>query len=368
MSSLRRVLIVQPYGIGDLLFITPVLRALRLIPTVERVDLLLGSRTDILIRSNPHVDDLEVVNKDLFHRRSPLENAKEILKLGKKLKGRRYDLLLDYSLRGEYAFFSQFFLGIPKRAGFNYKRRGFFHTHRLALPNGFAGEHVVDYVCDLAELAGIPVEDRFLEYYPEGDTRQEAQGILRSKLGGSQERFLVVSPGGGESWGKDAHFKRWPARFFGEFIERLSRPLGIRHAVILGSAGERGLAEELKKNCSISCVNLAAETSLAISAAILEKASYFVGNDGGLLHIAHALRIPVIGFYGPVDPVVYGPYPASDDAVAIVKEDLACRPCYQKFRYQSDCPHRDCLQALTPEEAFQFLRKKGFLKGVLQPS
>ena len=50
---IRRVLVVQPYGIGDLLFITPVLRALRLIPTVERVDLMIGSRTRAVIQGNP---------------------------------------------------------------------------------------------------------------------------------------------------------------------------------------------------------------------------------------------------------------------------------------------------------------------------
>ena len=63
MKSLRRVLIVQPYGIGDLLFLTPVFRALRLIPTVERVDLLLGSRTETVVRANPHVDNFYSIDK-----------------------------------------------------------------------------------------------------------------------------------------------------------------------------------------------------------------------------------------------------------------------------------------------------------------
>ena len=70
MKSLRRVLIVQPYGIGDLLFLTPVLRALRVMPTVEKVDLLLGSRTESVVRANPHVDQIYSIDKDLFHRRS----------------------------------------------------------------------------------------------------------------------------------------------------------------------------------------------------------------------------------------------------------------------------------------------------------
>ena len=233
MKSLRRVLVVQPYGIGDLLFVTPVLRALRLLPSVEKVDLILGSRTDIVVKQNPHIDEIFSVDKDLFHRQGNSKTFSDVIALGKKLRANRYDLLLDYSMRGEYAFFGQFFLGVPKRAGFNYKRRGFFHTHRLAIPKGFHGRHVADYFCDLAERAGIRVEDRFLEFYLSDSDRLQAQQLLQEKfkryqvprslvpqyLVPSGEKYIAVSAGGGESWGKDAHFKRWPPAFFAELID-----------------------------------------------------------------------------------------------------------------------------------------------------
>ncbi|HXV27626.1 MAG TPA: hypothetical protein VD913_01540, partial [bacterium] len=57
--------------------------------------------------------------------------------------------------------------------------------------------------------------------------------------------------------------------------------------------------------------------------------------------------------YGPVDPEIYGPYPVSPRTLAIIKEGLECRPCYQRFRYNSACSGRECLQQLTPEEAWQ---------------
>ena len=62
---------VQPYGLGDMLFITPVLRALRLVSSVERVDLLIGSRTKEIIASNPHVNDIYVIDKDKMPRWQP---------------------------------------------------------------------------------------------------------------------------------------------------------------------------------------------------------------------------------------------------------------------------------------------------------
>ena len=348
--SPRRVLIVQPYGIGDLLFLTPVLRALRLCPTVETVDLLLGSRTEAVVRSNPHIDKIYTIDKDRFHRQKKWDAWRETFELGRELAGRHYDLLLDYSLRGEYAFFSQFFLGIRRRAGFSYKNRGFFHNIRLPLPDGFAGRHVADYVCDLAEAAGIRVRDRFLEFYTTPRDREAAEIILKEKFQMLPQNVLAVSAGGGESWGADAHFKRWPPAFFAELINHLKGEFNIDAVAILGSRREKEIGEEVKRGLQVPCQNFSGEISLETAAAMIEKAALFIGNDGGLVHLASALHRPVMAFYGPVDPKVYGPYPERPGAAAIYKEGLECRPCYQRFRYNSACVTRECLQQLTPRE------------------
>ena len=360
MNPIRRVLIVHPYGIGDLLFITPVLRALRLLPGIEKIDLLLGSRTDAVVRANPHVDDIMIVDKDLFHRQGKWKTFTDVRRLAARLGKEHYDLLLDYSMRGEYAFFSRFFLGIPRRAGFDYKRRGFFHNIRLPIPDGFRGRHVADYFCDLAEMAGIPVKDRHFEFYVTEQDREEVRTLLAGKTGYDAKRFFVIAPGGGESWGKDAHFKQWPAHFFAELASGLKIRYGMESAVILGSGNEKEKAEELAGALKFPALNLCGRTSLGATAVLIQQSAFFLGNDGGLMHLAHALRVPVIAFFGPVDPQVYGPYPASQNAAVIIKEDLDCRPCYQKFRYKSDCTHRNCLQALTPQEAAALLDAKQF--------
>lgn len=365
MKPLRRVLVVHPYGIGDLLFATPVLRALRLVPTVEKVDLLLGSRSDSAVRSNPHVDEIFVIDKDRLRREGRIRAFRELAALAWRLRDNHYDALLDYSQRDEYGFLAQFLWGIGLRAGFGYKRRGRFYTRRFPVPEGFSARHAVDYYCDLAEFAGIPVDDRFLEFYLTPEEREFAGRLLEQRLGEKWPRFIAVSPGGGDSWGRDAGFKRWPAGFFAQLIGRLSEILGIRHAVIFGSPGEKALGLELEKRLEkIACVNLTGEISLPQAAAVISRASLFTGNDGGLVHIAHALRVPLIAFYGPVDPAVYGPYPASARAAAVFKEGLDCRPCYKKFRYNQACEKRECLRELTPDEVMAVLEKKNFISGL----
>jgi lipopolysaccharide heptosyltransferase II len=361
------------------------MRALRLIPTVETIDLLLGSRTREVVEHNPHINDIFVVDKDHAHRQTWLANLRDAWKLGRELRAKHYDLILDYSLRREHAFFGRFFLGIPRCAGFAYKKRATFHNIRCPLPEAFWKRHAVDFYCDLAEAAGIPVEDRFLEYYfpaplspVEAEVADKPHSPLKeSKVNGTSpgnlqseenecqdklkllpERFLAVAPGGGDSWGKEASFKRWPVKYFAELIKKLQAERNIHGVAILGSRSERGLCEELQAMIKPPSVVLAGETRLAQTAMVLKKSALFVGNDGGLVHLAHALHVPLVAFYGPVPPEVYGPYPASPDAVAIFKQGLECRPCYYKFRYNKECQTIACLKDLSVDEALATLEKK----------
>lgn len=358
MKSIRRILIAQPYGIGDALFITPILRALRVLPTVEKVDLLLGSRTEAIFRNNPHVDEIFHIDKAKWHEGGTRQRLADLISLGRRLVN-RYDTLIDFSLQREYSFYSQFLFHIPRRVGFNYKGRGTFLTKSIPL-EGFEGRHVVDFYADLMKLLEIDVEDRFLEFYLSSEAREEASEILGKKSISGSNRFITVCPGGGESWGKDAVFKRWPVSHFVELVNSLKQKIDFEEVLILGSRGERQLGEEIQRDSGLPVVNFCGEISLETSAALLEKSVLFLANDGGLVHLAHALHVPLIAFYGPVDPRVYGPNPRSPQAVPIMRKELPCRPCYTKFRYNSLCVDRECLTELRPESVMETLHQKNF--------
>jgi len=366
---------------GDALFMTPLLRALRTLPTIETVDLLLGSRTEPIFRNNPHIDQIFSVDKGKWHAAGPRELFKEVFSLWRNLRGRRYDLLIDFSLQREYGFYAGFFLGIPRRIGFNFRKRGIFLTESFPLPKGFEGAHVVDFYCELGKFVGLEIEDRFLEFYLSREDEEEAEKILRRPLtlpspqrgeGGGEgrniSRFVAVAPGGGESWGKDASLKRWPVVHFVEMLSLLKERIDFEGVLVLGSREERELGEEIERASSFPVRNLCGELSVGGSAALLKRALVFLANDSGLVHLAPALGIPLIALYGPVNPQVYGPYPLAPHTVAVVREKLPCRPCYSRFRYNSACPDRECLSALFPEEVVEFLDRKNFWSAVGYPS
>ncbi|MBI4431187.1 MAG: glycosyltransferase family 9 protein [Candidatus Omnitrophica bacterium] len=355
------VLLVNPFGIGDVLFTVPLLKALRK-NGVKRIDVILGSRTGEVLRHTPYVDEIISIDKDGLKQSSFWKVASYIIRLLIKLRARRYDTLIDLSLTREYAFWSAFVLGIRRRAGFDYKGRGIFLTERIRMSEGFTGKHVMEFYKDLAALLSLDISEFHLEWHTNSDEERTAFDKVSQAGLDTVLPFLAVAPGGGASWGKDAVFKQWAPEKFARFLFYLSREWEVGCAVIIGSEDEKGLAARLKQSCPLNIFDLTGKLSIGETAALVRKSICFVGNDGGLLHLAKAVGRPTISIFGPVDDRIYGPFPKVDEDAVIFHRRLDCRPCYRKFRYRSDCEHRACLTELGVDEALRQLKEQPFIQ------
>jgi heptosyltransferase-2 len=92
-------------------------------------------------------------------------------------------------------------------------------------------------------------------------------------------------------------------------------------------------------------INLAGRTTLRRLLAVIAEASLFVTNDTGPMHMANALRVPIVAVFGPTEPKATAPF---HPPAWVLKKDAPCWPClYRK------CPfdHR-CMTSITPEDAF----------------
>ncbi len=364
-KPVKRVLLIHPFGIGDALFMTPVIDALKQ-AGAEKIDLLLGSRTKAVFEHNPSVDEIFVVDRDKIRSQSTFRNILETAKLVLKLRKNRYDHLFDFSLARQYAFFAFLFLNIPKRIGFHYKRRGIFLTHRMVLEKSFSGKHVIEYYLELLKFVSIRPSTRSIQLSITKENEDEAEGVLRKE--NVPPFFAVAVPGGGESWGKDARLKRWPTAHFAKLFELIDKDKSLGSApfkvVILGGKSESELAESLKALNPGRFINLAGKLPLLASAAVLKRARLLVANDGGLVHVAAAVGTPTIALFGPVDPKVYGPYPLHPARIAVTNDGPECRPCYQNMRYNSACEHVECLTGLSPDGIFYRLSESGFFERI----
>ena len=164
---------------------------------------------------------------------------------------------------------------------------------------------------------------------------------------------LVVLHPGTSAFGR---FKRWPAERFGELATALREKVGARCAVTHGP-GEDALVEEV-----VAASNGAGRALplLSISRLIelLRRADLVVAGDTGPLCIAALLQRPVVGIFGPKDPVIYGPYGTRSQ---IVTAEVECRPCTRR-----KCDHVRCIMGIevgSVLEAAERLLEKAITSG-----
>jgi len=361
---MKRVLLVNPYGIGDVLFATPLLKTLKETANPERIDVLLGSRTAGVLENNSNVDNIYSLDKDELKALSSLQRAWKIYQFYKVLKKNKYDVFIDLSLTREYAFFAKYYLRIPTRVGFDYKKRGCFLNSKEALPDGFFKKSVPRYYSDLLKRLSIASPEKLeMEFTVRTSVLKQMEERIRAKGILKGARFITVSAGGGASWGKDAHFKQWQPRYFRELIEKIHLLFPLDAVLYVGSRTDDLLNHEVSKGLKITAIHLADYLSLEETAACLKLSRFALLNEGGLCHLAATQKTPLISLVGPVDEKVYAP--VGDHLQLLIKrDDLECRPCYQRFRYQADCEHRACLTELTPAEAYRHITQSHFLQNL----
>jgi heptosyltransferase III len=134
-----------------------------------------------------------------------------------------------------------------------------------------------------------------------------ALGAAEAVLGADQGPILALGPG--------SNFigKQWPAERFATLARRLcsgGSPIAGARVVILGAPEDRATGAEITEslgNDGITAIDLTARVDLLACAAALARATLFVGNDSGLMHMAAASGISTLGLFGPSNEAVYGP-------------------------------------------------------------
>lgn len=348
---MKKILIANIFGIGDILFTTPLISNLKNAFEHLEVDYLCNARSKEVAECIPGINRVLVYEKDAFRalwKRSKKKFFSEALGLFKEIKNGKYDAVFDFTLSREFGLV--FMLsGIEKRIGLDYKKRGVFLTDKLPL-EGFEGRHVVEHYLDLLDLVGVKPEVEEMCIYPDPDALEWAEKYLSDK-DLLDKPFAAIVPGGGASWGKQASRKRWHEEGFLAVADALSEK-GVNIA-ILGDPLEEEMcayiAKKMKKDPKIKENDLTLKEYIAL----LSKSALVLCNDGGPLHLAVALGVPTVSIFGPVDEEVYGPFPSSGKHKVIKSDDLACRPCYSRFKLP-ECTHdARCITDVKPDEVIR---------------
>lgn len=329
----RRVLILKPCCLGDVLLATPLAAALRAAWPLARIDWAVDAHSRPALLGNPHVDGLLDASGCIRGNLRPTR----LIATARRLRRGRYDAVFvpDRSpVLGLLARLS----GAPLRVGLGAGWRARAYTHAVPAP-WEPPRHEADLYLDLARVLGIRPQDPVRAVYrPSDEARSAAAEVLRAaEVGaaatdairtadgpaadpsGAAVPWVAVHPGGGVNPGMSLLAKRWPADRFAAVAGRLAAERGAR-ILLLGARGDEdaaaAFAAALPAAARARLLDRAGRADLALAAALVERCALYLGNDSGLAHLAAAVGTPVAVVFGPTRPERYGPLPGCGLAVA----------------------------------------------------
>lgn len=212
--------------------------------------------------------------------------------------------------------------GVGERIGWVEQGRGPLLTQRITRqPRGTL--HLCEEFKALARAAGAGAFPAVPVLPPDPVARREAEGFRRT-LGraadGEQSPCIALCPGVNYGWAK-----QWPAERFRE-VRQLAETRGWG-GVVIGSAGERALAEEILQGAGTTWAAAAGTGSLRFAAELMRGCDAAVCNDTGTMHLAAAVGTPLAAVFGPSEPAWTGPLGPRQ---AILRGACACAPCFRR--------------------------------------
>lgn len=352
----KRILVINIFGIGDVLFTTPLIRNIKENFPNSFLGFVCNQRVQGILFNNPYVDKIFVFEKDYYRnlaKSSRLRCLKDFLTFLNSIKKERFDLCIDLSLNGQVGFFT-WALGIRKRAGFNYKNRGWLLTDGIPI-EGYEGKHVAEFYLGLLKFLGLEINAVNLEIFLNEAERMWREDYLRNNGISEGDLLMAIIPGGGASWGKDAVIKHWPAEKYAEIADKCIEKFRAK-IIILGDYSDFEACNLVFGFIKQRAIQTCGKTDLRQFAALLNRCNLVVTNDGGPLHVAVAAGCKTVSLFGPVDEKVYGPFTSNPLRHRVVKKKITCRPCYRRFKL-ADCSKRICLEEISVVEVFQAIEE-----------
>jgi ADP-heptose:LPS heptosyltransferase len=343
MRAPRRILVVKLATLGDVLTMTPALRALRVSFPQAHIGVLTTPAGAPALRGLDSFDEIVTFNKYAFDR--PREVWRSLpmgVQFAMQLRAGRWDtLVLLHHLTTTFGIAKYAMLallsGASRRVGLENGRGRWFLTDG-AEDRGFGWRHEVDYALDVVARLGAN--------YP-GQPRLE---LAVPDAAVQRDNVALLVPGSGAF----SRARRWAPERFAAVGAQLFEKHGLTPHVLSGlAADEQVLATNVATMIGGQARVVSPAASPQALGALVRGCRLVIANDGGVVHVATAVRTPVVAVFGPSNDRAWGPYPANEPMNQVVREQLACAPCIHRghaFGTPEGCPARTCL-ALVEADA-----------------
>ncbi|RME58963.1 MAG: lipopolysaccharide heptosyltransferase II, partial [Candidatus Dadabacteria bacterium] len=322
-----KILLVQTSHPGDIVLSLPVISFLKEEKHPCTLDLLTTKEGEELLKWDPRINTIITYDK---HNKE--KSLKDLLKLSALLKKNNYTAA--YSLHRSYrTALLLFFADIQERIGFKNSAFSFLYTKKVArlpfLPDIF--RNLLIATDNFKKIANTEAK-LYLKDAKNSDP--SVQQYLNEK------NLALIFPG--SKWAT----KQWTLEGFAKTANWLKAQAGLK-VVVAGGANEKSLCQAVAKKSRTEC--LANNVALDDLALLVSKAKLVVCNDSLPLHLASALKVPVVGIYCSTVPE-FGFVPLNSPAVLVRKTGLYCQPCGRHGFKKCPINTHNCANLLSAKE------------------
>jgi heptosyltransferase-2 len=334
---MKKILIIGPAWIGDMVMAQSLFKLLKQRDPSVTIDVAAPSWTLPLLSRMPEVAGL--TDLPLAHGQLNLTLRYTI---GKKLRSQGFNqaIVLPNSFKSALI---PWWAKIPQRSGWARELRSLLLNDVRTLDKKRYPLMIERFLA-----LGVPKDEPLpaIYPYPELTTTADAQAAALEKIGLGLPTSPVLALCPGAEFGSS---KRWPEEAYAE-LARNKLAAGW-HVWLFGSPKDKPVTERIMALTQHACVNLAGRTRLDEAIDLLALATAVVTNDSGLMHVAAALKKPLVALYGSTSPQFTPPL---SKQVSIQQLNLPCQPCFKR-----ECPleHQRCMRDLAPARVLGALQQ-----------
>ena len=335
-----KILILQTAFIGDVVLVTPLVRAVYDCFPAAEIHFLTIPASQNLVETLPFIKKLWI-----FDKRGKDDGIRGLLKLARRLRQEKFQLALvpHRSLRSSLLVF---LAGIPRRIGFNRSSSAFLFTDRVIYQHSL---HEVERNLSLLQPLHLQLPEKILpEIYLNNQDKEQVTWWLKNSGIDKNSPFITLAPG--SVW----FTKRWPAGYWAELADLLRKE--NYKIILIGSSEDKYLASEIIPDSTASIIDAFGRFTLRQSAELIRRSRLLISNDSAPTHLGSAVRTPVLTIFGSTIPS-FGFSPCSTGSRVAEIMNLPCRPCTDHGKMKCPLEHFKCMRELTPAIVFEIVRK-----------
>lgn len=340
---MKRILVINLGGIGDLLLSMPSLKALRNLYPQAEIYMLIPAKVYEIVKNLPYINNIfifDISYRGLVSFGKVLRNLWILFILRRK----HFDLAINmrtlHSKRSAKRI--KFILDIIKpktKAGRDTERRGEFFDIRI--PETDTGQkYEMEYDIDTVKALGAEIIDKTIDFKIGEESAQKVSRILEKEHVSNDTILIGIHPGGAPS-------RRWPFENFSKVIDEIHKKIPSCKFVITGARYEMSLVSKLTKITNVGVINFIGRLNIMELGALIKRFNLYISNDTAPMHIAAILKTPLVALFGPGDITRYNPRNISDMAVVLYKK-VECAPCIK-----TSCQSLQCLKMISVKEVLE---------------